>query len=355
LSDKPLPAAGETPRAVILGCAGEELTKAERAFFGAADPLGFILFGRNCGMPGQVRDLVASLRDSVGRADAPVLIDQEGGRVARLGPPHWRRYPAASLLAELPDPIAAEAVGLCARLIADDLGGLGITVDCAPVLDLPTPGADPVIGDRAYGGGPERVARMARAACDGLLAGGVLPVVKHIPGHGRARVDSHRECPLVDAAHDVLASTDFAPFRALADMPWAMTAHIVYSAIDSDLPATLSPCVIGEIIRGEIGFDAVLISDDLSMGALGGSLSGRARQALAAGCDLVLHCSGDLSEMAEIAVATGAVSVATAARLARGEELRRRSRRDFDRPAAEARFDRLLARYSVAAVAKSAR
>jgi len=215
------------PLAVVLGCSGERLTASERDFFAGADPVGFILFRRNCSSPGQVRDLVASLRGCVGRDDAPVLIDQEGGRVARLRPPHWRRYPSAAGLASLPDPTAVTAVRLGARLIADDLTRLGITVNCLPVLDIPAAGADPVIGDRAYGSDPELIARLAGAVCAGLLEGAVLPVLKHIPGHGRARVDSHHTCPLVETSYEELANTDFAPFRALAAMPWAMTAHIV--------------------------------------------------------------------------------------------------------------------------------
>jgi len=309
------------PRPVIFGCAGERLGAAERRFFAEADPLGFILFRRNCREPGQLRDLVASLRDCVGRADAPVLIDQEGGRVARLGSPHWRRHPAAAELAREGE----AAVFGTAREIAADLAGLGITVDCAPVLDLRIAGADQVIGDRSFGADPAAVARFGRAWCDGLLAGGVLPVLKHIPGHGRARADSHVACPAVDAAADELAASDFAPFRALAEMPWAMTAHVVYTAFDPDAPATLSSSVIGGAIRGTIGFDGVLISDDLSMGALSGPLGARAAAALAAGCDLALHCSGRLAEMEEIAAATGPLAAATAARLARGEAMRRRS------------------------------
>ena len=274
-----------------------------------------------------MRGLVEALRDCVGRADAPVLIDQEGGRVARLRPPHWRRYPAAARIAALPDPTAEEAARLGARLIADDLARLGITVDCLPVLDLPVAGADPVIGDRAYGSEPERVARLGRAVCEGLLEGGVLPVLKHIPGHGRARVDSHYACPRSRPDHDELSRTDFAPFRALAAMPWAMTAHIVYRAIDPTAPATLSPRVIGEIIRGEIGFDGVLVSDDLSMRALGGaSPSGRGGRSPPAA---IWRC---------IAMAISArwrrssrrsapLSDAAVARLARGEAMRRRPER----------------------------
>jgi beta-N-acetylhexosaminidase len=333
--------AREGPRAVILGCAGETLLAEERQFFAAADPVGFILFRRNCASPDQVRRLVATLRDSVGRAGAAVLIDQEGGRVARLRPPHWRRYPAAAQIAALPAPIAAEAARLGARLIADDLARLGITVDCLPVLDLAVAGADPVIGDRAYGGDPDRIANLGRAVCEGLLDGGVLPVLKHIPGHGRAGADSHYVCPVVEVDHNELSRTDFSPFRRLAAMPWAMTAHLVFSAIDPVNPATFSKTVIGEIIRQEIGFDGVLISDDLSMGALGGGLGERARRALAAGCDLVLHCSGDRGEMEEVVAASAPVTEASAARLARGEAMRRRPA-EFDRAAAERRFDGLL-------------
>ena len=330
------------PRAVILGCAGEVLSAGERRFFAEADPAGFILFRRNCRAPDQVRRLVEALRGCVGRVGAPVLIDQEGGRVARLRPPHWRRYPTAARLAALPDPTAEDAARLGARLIADDLSRLGITVDCLPVLDLPVAGADPVIGDRAYGAEPERVARLGRAVCEGLLEGGVLPVLKHIPGHGRARVDSHYACPAVAIGHDELSRTDFAPFRALAAMPWAMTAHIIYRAIDPSAPATLSPRVIAEIIRGEIGFAGVLVSDDLSMRALGGSLAERAQRALAAGCDLALHCNGDLAEMEEIIAAIGPLSDAAVARLERGEAVRPRPE-EFDRSEAEPRFDALMA------------
>ena len=332
------------PLAIVLGCGGERLTAFERDFFTEVDPAGFILFRRNCSSPDQVRDLVDSLRGCVGRDDAPVLIDQEGGRVARLRPPHWRRYPSPARIASLPDPLAETAARLGARLIADDLARLGITVDCLPVLDLPASGADPVIGDRAYGSEPERVARLAGAVCAGLLEGAVLPIVKHIPGHGRARVDSHHACPCVETPYDELARTDFAPFRALAAMPWAMTAHIVYPAVDPAAPATLSPRVIAEVIRGEIGFDGVLISDDLSMQALGGGLGERTRQALAAGCDLALHCNGDPGEMAEVVAAGRPISPLTAARLRRGETMRRSSAENgFDRGAAEARFDAFLA------------
>jgi beta-N-acetylhexosaminidase len=326
------------PRAVILGCAGTRLSDDERAFFRAADPVGFILFRRNVETPAQVKALVAELRETIGRPEAPVLIDQEGGRVARLQPPHWRAYPSAAVLAGLGE----EAVRLGARLIADDLARLDITVDCVPCLDIPATGADPIIGDRAYGNDPETVARLGRVAAEALLEGGVLPVVKHIPGHGRGTVDSHLALPVVDTAPAEFDRIDMAPFKALADMPWAMTAHIVYSALDETRPATLSPIVIAEVIRNRIGFDGVLVSDDLSMKALGGGFAERATAALDAGCDLVLHCNGDPSEMAAVVAGTRRLTPESAARLARGEA-RRGTPRPFDRAAAEARFESLIA------------
>lgn len=327
---------------VIFGCEGPALSATERAFFREADPLGFILFARNCDAPDQIRRLVAELRESVGRGDAPVLIDQEGGRVARLKPPQFPDYPAAATIAALGGLRAREAAWLDARLIADDLGQLGITVDCAPVIDVPVSGADPIIGDRAWGGDPGAVAENGRAVCDGLMAGSVLPVIKHIPGHGRAAVDSHHALPIVDTPRGVLDSTDFAPFRALAGMPWAMTAHVLYTAIDPDRPATLSPRVI-DVIRAEIGFDGVLLSDDLSMAALGGKIELRAWDALKAGCDLVLHCNGMLDEMKAIAAAIGPMTEAANRRVLLGEA-RRRAPGGFDRTAAEHRLAELLAK-----------
>jgi len=352
LPDNPVSAPRRAPRAAILGCAGERLNAYERQFFSAADPVGFILFRRNCRSPGQVRDLVAALRDAIGRHDAPVLIDQEGGRVARLRPPFWRLYPSAACLGSLPDPQAELAARLGARLMADDLRNLGITVDCLPVLDIPITGADPVIGDRAYGTEPDRVTKLGQAVCEGLLEGGVLPVIKHIPGHGRARVDSHHACPVVESEARELSRRDFVPFRALAAMPWAMSAHIVYMTIDPTAPATLSHRVISQLIRDTIRFDGVLISDDLSMGALGGDIAERAERALAAGCDLVLHCNGDRREMDAIVSAAGPISPRTADRLARGEAMRRASGpRPFDRREAEEQFAVLLAGAKVSELA----
>jgi beta-N-acetylhexosaminidase len=342
LRDEPR-AREKLPRAVVLGCTGERLTPEERRFFAAADPLGFVLFRRNCRTRDQLRALVDELRASVGRDAAPVLVDQEGGRVARLQPPEWRLYPAAAQIAALPDPLALEAARLGARLIADDLAEVGVTVDCAPVLDLPIEGTDPVIGDRAFGSDRARVARLGQAFCEGLLAGGVLPVIKHIPGHGRARVDSHRACPQVETGHAILSESDFAPFRALSSMPWAMTAHIVYRAIDEAAPATFSRSIIDTIIRGEIGFGGVLVSDDISMGALDGTPGERTRRALDAGVDLVLHCNGVMAEMAEIVDAAPPISPMARERIARGEALHLRPLEEFDRGAAERRFAELMA------------
>ncbi|HUZ71709.1 MAG TPA: beta-N-acetylhexosaminidase [Stellaceae bacterium] len=329
--------------AAIFGLGGAALSGEERAFFREANPLGFILFARNCVAPDQVRRLVTELRDTVGRADAPVLIDQEGGRVARLKPPHWPDYPAAAAIAALAGTAALAAARLGARLIADDLGALGITVDCMPVLDLPVAGADAVIGDRAYGTAPDHVAALGAAVCDGLLAGGVLPVIKHIPGHGRATVDSHRALPVVTAPRAVLAVTDFAPFRALAACPWAMTAHVLYRDIDASLPATLSARLIAEVIRASIGFDGLLLSDDLSMAALPGGLDARAAGALAAGCDVVLHCNGAMDEMIAVAGAASSLSPVARRRIAAAEARRRGAREPFDRAAATARFAALMA------------
>jgi beta-N-acetylhexosaminidase len=339
----PASSSGREPLAAIFGCRSAWLSDDERAFFRDANPAGFILFQRNCESPDQLRELVTVLRDCVGRDDAPVLIDQEGGRVVRLKPPNWRNYPAAGDLASARVPRAATF--LAARLIAHDLEALGISVDCAPVLDLLMPGADAIVGDRSFGAHPGDVAELGRAFCEGLLAGGVLPVLKHIPGHGRATVDSHKALPVVDAPKAALEAADFAPFKALHDMPWAMTAHIVYRAIDPEHSATLSPRLIGNTIRTSIGFDGVLISDDLSMAALPGALAIRAKSAIAAGCDLVLHCNGDWAEMTAIAGTVGGVSPAAKRRLARGEAMRRDENRvdsSFDGAAAAARLAELL-------------
>lgn len=299
------------PSAIIYGCAGTALTKAERTFFDNVNPLGFILFARNCVDPDQVLTLVNDLRSSVGRNDAPVLIDQEGGRVQRLGAPHWPVRPAQGQFAELVAKHERRAKSACeanARLIAHDLMAVGIDVDCLPLLDVPVPGAHDIIGDRAFGADPEVVAMLGKAVISGLMKGGVTPIIKHIPGHGRAGVDSHKDLPVVSASMDELRKTDFAPFAALKDAPWAMTAHVVYEAIDPDSPATMSKAVINDVIRDELGFDGFLISDDVSMHALSGEMGARATQSLAAGCDTVLHCNGDMAEMLALSAATPEMS-----------------------------------------------
>jgi beta-N-acetylhexosaminidase len=291
----------------IYGCGGLTLSADERAFFRDVRPWGFILFGRNIQTPDQVRSLVRALRETVGAASAPVLIDQEGGRVARLKPPIWHaRLPAArfgELHVDNPE-AAREATYLNARLIAHDLAGLGINVDCLPVLDVPVVGSHDIIGDRAFAHDPATVIDLGRAQIEGLVEGGVLPVMKHIPGHGRAGADSHLALPRVDARAEELSASDFVTFRSLDLCPMAMTAHVVYDSIDPQRPATTSPKVIRDVIRGEIGFAGLLLSDDLSMQALDGPLDVRARAALFAGCDVVLHCNGKMDEMKLVASET---------------------------------------------------
>jgi beta-N-acetylhexosaminidase len=331
-----------TSSAAILGCAGTVLSAEEAAFFRDVKPWGFILFKRNIDTPDQVRKLTSALRETVGRPDAPILIDQEGGRVARLGAPHWGKYPPGRAYGELVanDPLVArEITRLGARLIAHDLTSLGINVDCVPVLDVPDPKGHEIIGDRAYGDTPEQVATLGRAAAEGLLAGGVLPIIKHIPGHGRAMSDSHLELPVVKAKLAELDARDFAPFRVLSDMPMAMTAHVVYTAIDRRRPATTSKKAIKQIIRGSLGFDGLLMSDDLSMKALSGDFKQRAKDSLSAGCDVVLHCNGDMDEMRAVMSGVGKLS----------KEARRRAQavmgrlvkvpEPFDPAEARARFD----------------
>ncbi len=291
-------------RAFVCGCAALYLSADEVAFIRESDPWGLILFKRNVGDREQLRALTESFRSAVGRDDAPVLIDQEGGRVQRMGPPHWRAYPAAARFdASLPAVEAEDAARLAARLIAHDLREVGVTVDCAPVLDVADSGTHAVIGSRAFSDRPERVAALARAYAEGLMAGGVAPVVKHMPGHGRARADSHMELPRVDASREDL-ERDFKPFAALRDLPMAMTAHVVYSALDPDHPATTSPTVVRDIMRGSIGFDGLILSDDVSMKALGGPFEARTRAVFAAGLDIALHCNGNLDEARAVASET---------------------------------------------------
>jgi beta-N-acetylhexosaminidase len=330
----------------IYGCAATSLSAAEKSFFREARPWGFILFARNIINPAQVKDLIGELRNTVGDGNAPILIDQEGGRVARLRPPHWHARPPAARFGELygANPEAArEAVYLNARLIAHDLASLGINVDCLPVLDVPVAGSHDVIGDRAFSTDPATIIALGRAQIEGLMEGGVLPVMKHIPGHGRAGADSHLDLPRVSAKFEELSASDFVTFRSLDTCPIAMTAHVVYESIDPQRPATTSPKVVRDVIRGEIGFDGLLMSDDLSMKALDGPLSVRAKQALFAGCDLVLHCNGDMDEMKDIA---SEVKELKGLALKRSEHalahLSAPSARSFEPAAAEAHLASLL-------------
>lgn len=309
------PAASSAPRitgATILGCAGPDLMPRERDFFRDADPWGFILFARNVDTPDRLHALTHALRDAVGR-DAPVFVDQEGGRVARLRPPHWRDWPPALDMATAG---GVRAMYLRARLIADDLRRVGIDGNCAPLADIAQDATHPFLRNRCYGRTLGDVVACARATADGLMAGGVLPVVKHMPGHGRALADSHSDLPVVDAPLDDLRAGDFAAFRALSDLPLGMTAHIVFPALDPAAPATLSRAAMAEL-RGWIGFDGLVMTDDLSMRALSGGMADRAVAARAAGCDIVLHCNGDPSEMADTVAGSGRLDAAGAARAAR--------------------------------------
>jgi beta-N-acetylhexosaminidase len=331
-------------RAFITGLSGTALSAEERAFLRAAEPWGLILFARNVARPDQLRALSRSFREAVGRADAPVLVDQEGGRVQRLGPPHWPRYPAGAdygRLWEIDRAGALEAARLAGCLIASDLLPLGIDVDCIPLADVPAADADPVIGDRAYGTNSEKVSAIAAALAEGLMAGGVLPVLKHLPGHGRATADSHQSLPTVTADRASLEAVDFAAFRPLAGLPLGMTAHVVFSAFDPRAPATTSRTMIQEVIRGSIGFGGALMSDDISMGALSGSIEERSAAALAAGCDLILHCNGRMDEMCAVA--------ATAPRLCGSAEVRARAALAA-RPAAPRAPDLPQARVRLAAL-----
>jgi beta-N-acetylhexosaminidase len=331
---------------------GFVLTDDERAFLRDQQPWGFILFKRNVDTPAQVVDLVSDLRIAVERDDAPVLIDQEGGRVQRLGPPHWPSYPPGAVFGALYDQDRAtglEAARLSSRLIAADLTDLGITVDCLPLADVPVAGADAVIGDRAYGTNPDKVAAIARAVTDGLEQGGVLPILKHIPGHGRATADSHAALPTVDTPAAELARTDFAAFKWLADLPMAMTAHVVFSAFDAAQPATTSAKMIEQVIRGAIGFQGLLMSDDVSMNALEGSIAERTRAIVAAGCDMVLHCNGRMEEMRQVAAETPVLSGEALARANRALASRKVPQ-PFDRVAGRKALDELIGRAGVVSV-----
>ena len=323
--------------ALITDLAGERLSADERDFLRDANPYGIILFARNCATPEQVKALVEDAKSALGRDHLPVLIDQEGGRVARLRPPQWRACPAAGKLAALGQQ-AASAIYLNARLMAAELLAHGITVDCAPVADLPVEGAHDIIGDRAYGATAERVAELADAMARGLADGGVVPIVKHIPGHGRAQADSHLELPVVEASLDELEKTDFAVFKQLTHIPMAMTAHVLYTALDKERIATVSPAAI-EYIRTTIGYDGLLMSDDLTMKAMSGSSQQKARDVLSAGCDIVLHCNAPLGE--RIAVA-GACDVMT-------EQAVKRHERAFAAVKVNAPFDTQEAEIQLAA------
>jgi beta-N-acetylhexosaminidase len=330
-------------RAFITGVAGTSITPAERIFLREAAPWGLILFKRNIETPDQVSNLTNDFREFVGRDDAPVLVDQEGGRVQRLGPPHWPAYPPGGVFGELYDrnpALGIAAAKLGARLIAADLQALGITVDCLPLADLRLPGADLVIGNRAYGATPDKVAAIAGAVAEGLMDGAVLPVLKHIPGHGRAMADSHLSLPVVNAERTELEATDFAAFRQLRGLPLGMTAHVVYTALDT-LPATTSATMINEVIRGFIGFQGLLMSDDVSMGALSGTIGERSAGCLAAGCDVVLHCNGNLDEMEEVAANSSELKGASAQR-ATAALATRRHPSEIDLSTARVEFARIL-------------
>jgi beta-N-acetylhexosaminidase len=337
-------------RAFITGVSGPELSTAEREFIGSERPWGFILFRRNIETPAQVILLIKELRKEIGQPDAPVLIDQEGGRVQRFGPPHWPVYPPGAVFGRLYDidrALGLSAARLSARLIAADLIETGVTVDCLPLADVPVAGADAVIGDRAYGTEPDKVAAIARAVTEGLQQGGILPVLKHIPGHGRATADTHLKLPVVDTSKAELERTDFAAFQPLADLPMAMTAHVVFSALDPAHPATTSATIIEQVIRGVIGFQGLLMSDDVSMNALAGSIAERTRAIFAAGCDMVLHCNGKLDEMREVARETPQLS-GKALQRARRALASRKAPQPFDRLAARNELDALINRAGTA-------
>ncbi len=324
--------------AAIFGCEGPVLGAAERDFLRDYNPLGFIIFARNVENPEQLRALTADLRAAVGR-DAPILIDQEGGRVQRMRAPHWREWLPPLDTVERTGINAPRALALRSMIIATELRAVGIDANCAPVADIGSALTHPFLRNRCYGQDVETVTKIARAVAEAHLAMGVLPVVKHLPGHGRAQNDSHKDLPTVDESRDILTAQDFAPFRALNDLPMAMTAHIVYSAYD-DLPATQSPTMI-KVIREEIGFKGLLLTDDLNMQALSGSLADRAARSLKAGCDIALHCKGDLAEMQAVAAAAGDMSDATRAR-ATAALAQRRAPDFLDIAAAEAEFAALV-------------
>ena len=338
-----------TQHSFITGVSGQSLTAAETTFLRASRPAGLILFARNIDAPDQVWRLIADARTAIG-ADVLVLVDQEGGRVQRLRPPHWRTLPSGAMYAARARNDLVQAVAetrTIARLIAHDLRGLGINCNCTPVLDVPVAGAHEVIGSRALGTSPETIIALGRAIADGHLAGGVLPVIKHIPGHGRATVDTHHAIPAVTTSQADLAASDFLPFKALSDLPAAMTAHVVFEAIDPSATASTSAIVTQRIIRDAIGFDGLLMSDDLSMQALQGTLGQRAAAVLAAGTDLALHCNGDMAEMEQVAAAAHALEGKSAARYARAIAVTQ-YQATFDMAAAEHCLQQVLAASNLA-------
>lgn len=331
--------------AYITGLAGDTLQQGERRLLAVTRPAGIILFARNCVSPDQIRQLVADAKTAIGSDDVLVLIDQEGGRVQRLRPPHWRALPPAAAYAALytmDPPAATTAAGLAARLTAQDLRALGINTNCTPVLDVPVPGAHSIIGDRAFGSNWPQIAALGRAVAAGHRAGGVVPVIKHIPGHGRANADSHLELPIVTTARADLEATCFAAFHALRDMPAAMTAHVVFSAIDRAHPASTSAIVTEDVIRGKIGYEGFLMSDDLGMKALSGSFVDRAAAVIRAGSDVALHCGGDLAEMEAVASGVPALQGAALRRFEQCLAVTRRSEA-FDQAAADSALARVLA------------
>ena len=326
--------------ATIFGCAGPVLGADEKTFFRLADPFGFIIFARNVENPDQLRRLTSDLREAVGR-DAPILIDQEGGRVQRLRAPFWREWlPPLDMIEQAGPSNAVRAMAIRSRIIAHELRTVGIDANCAPCADIASDKTHPFLRNRCYGTDPVRVTALARAAADAHLAGGVLPVIKHLPGHGRSTADTHHNLPTVTEDAATLTATDFAPFRALNDLPMAMTAHIIFSAFDPDHPATQSPAMI-KVIREQIGFSGLLMTDDLNMQALSGSLAERTQRSVAAGCDLALHCKGAMDEMEAVAAAAGTMGIATIAR-AQAALARRISPADVDIAALDVELSGLL-------------
>src|SRR5262245_54856286 len=335
-------------RAFITGLAGLTISAGERSFLQRAEPWGLILFKRNVSTPDQVTELTQTFRDYVGW-EAPVFVDQEGGRVQRLGPPHWPAYPPGQRYGELYDRDTVSGIAsarLAGHLIAADLRPLGIDADCLPLADVPQESSDPVIGDRAYGKDPAKVAAIAKAIAEGLQAGGVLPVLKHLPGHGRATADSHHKLPVVETDKATLEAIDFAAFRPLAGLPIGMTAHVVFSAFDPVAPATTSVTIVREVIRGFIGFQGLLMSDDISMNALSGTIAERSRAALAAGCDVVLHCDGDMNEMVAVAAEAPKLDGKAAVR-AQAALAGRSAPEEFDMQAARKIFTQMVGAESI--------